>query len=175
MEIEKEKGDDKNKEKPKRPLKYKKYTSDEKRELLKLAINPKQNPEKIDKLKGIGPTNIKRWQSQFSKAPSNFGQGMRKLNGRKVLYPELDAHLKGWFTKLREAKAAVSNQMMLLEAQSYVLLHNLQDIKLSKGWLGKVLKKLKIVQRRATKIAQKAATLFEPEIEKFVATIIEHR
>jgi hypothetical protein len=134
------------------------------------------NPENVARLKGIGPTNIKRWSKRFESSPINFGKDLRVAkSGRKVKYPKLDEHVNSYFSRLRAAKVSVSGVMLLKEALSYITLNNLQDIKLSNGWFYKLLKRLKIVKRKATKIAQKSSILFEPEIKKFVSLIIEHR
>jgi len=136
-------------EKSLRPAKYRVYTADEKRSFIALAKSPNQNPENTAKLKGIGPTNIRRWSKEFDNNVMDFGRDLRAgKSGRQVKHPQLDEYIKRWFSRLREAKVSVSGVMVFTEAQSYVNLHNLQDIKLSKGWHHKLLKRLKIVKRK---------------------------
>ena len=101
MEEEKQKNDvkeniePKTEEKPKRSGKYKTFTPDEKRELLRMSMAKGQNIEKIANLKGIAPTNLRRWKEEFEKDPSNFGIDERAVKaGRKVKYPEVDEHIK---------------------------------------------------------------------------------
>jgi len=162
--------------KPEGSSKYHNYTPDEKRTFIIQSQLPNQTPESIAKLKGIGPTNIRRWSKQLDNNVEDFGKDMRsKKSGRKVKHLQLDDHIKAWFSKLRGAKVAVSGVMVFAEAQIYVNLHNLQDIKLSRGWQHKLLKRLNIVKRKATKIAQKSSILFEPQIKNFISLMTEHR
>lgn len=176
MSMEERKGEDKKlNDSSQRPKRYKVYTADEKRELIKLSESPMQNPNTIAKLKGIGVSNIKRWKCEFEKDTLNFGYDHRRQNARKVKYPELDEHLKAWFKRLREAKVAVSGIMMTNEARDYITKKDLQGITLSNGWLCKLLKRLQIVKRKATKVSQKSASSFQNDISKFVASITEHR
>ena len=141
-----------------------------------LTLVPSNNPNSVANVKSIGATNLKRWKKEFDKKPSDFGKDLRReVNGRKVKHPELDEHLKAWFVKLREAKIAVSSVMMLKEAEKFIELKNIKDLKLSNGWLWKLLKRLKIVKRKATKVAQKSASSFTFEIEKNISLITELR
>ena len=161
--------------KPLRPAKYRNYTPDEKRSFIVQAKSPNQTPEGTAKLKEIGPTNIQRWSKQFENSAVDFGKDMRQeKSGRKVKYPQLDEHIKSWFTKLRTARASVSGVMVFAEAQNYVNLHKLQYIKLSKGRHHKILKRFNIVKRKVTKIAQKSSALFQLQIKKFISVMIEH-
>ena len=110
------------------------------------------------------------------KDPANFGKDMRKQkSGRKIKYPELDEHIKQWFQNLRQARAPVSTFMMRNEARKFINDKNITDINLSRGWQQKIMKRLNVVKRKATHIAQKSLLLFEPEIKKFVDLITELR
>jgi len=112
----------------------------------------------------------------WKKNPESFGKDKRKeVNGRLIKYLQLDLHIKTWFEKLRDSKAAISSVMILAEANPFITLNNLEGIDLSKGWLWKLLKRLNIVKRKATKIDQKSALLYQPEIQKFVTLMTEHR
>jgi len=141
-----------------------------------LSSSTGKNPNSVGNLKGVSATNIKRWKKEFENDRKNFGKDLREEKcGRKVKYPELDNHLKDWFIKLRGAKVAVSGLMILNEAQSYIDLHKLEGLNLSHCWLWKLLKRLNIVKRKSTKIAQKSASAFEAEIINFVSLITELR
>lgn len=175
MEIEEE-NENMNDAKLNRPSKYKTYTTDEKRELLILAAKPGQNMGQIGKLKGVGATNLRRWKEEFEKDPLNFGKDNRPKNaGRKVKHPDLDDHIKEWFLKLRGTKCPISPRMLCVEAQKYATLKGVENMKMSRGWQEKIMKRLKIVRRKATHIAQKSPLLFEPEIRKFLDLIAELR
>lgn len=183
-EIEEEKvptSESEHKEEPKRYIKeragsYKKYTTEKKRELIKQAASSNRNPNSVGKYNGVGPTNIKRWQKEFQQKNADFGKDLRKeKSGRQVKHPDLDKHLLDWFTKLRQARVAVSGIMVLSEAESYVNLKKIDDLNLSNGWIWKLLRRLDIVKRKATKVAQKSADQFENEIKKFVSLITELR
>jgi len=163
-------------DKPQRSMKHKKYSIEEKRELIALCASPNQTDGKIAKLKGVPKTNLQRWQAEFEKNTKDFGKDMRIIkNGKKVKHPELDKHIEEWFTKLRSKKVAISGLMVIEEATLYCQLHNVTDLNLSNGWLCKLLRRLNIVKRKVTKVSQKSALQFESEIKQFVSLIMEYR
>ena len=135
-----------------------------------------KNYHSFGRWKGASASNLRRWESEFKKDPANFGNDDRHKNaGRKVKYPELDEHIKGWFQKLREPHTAISGRMLILQAQKFLNLKNIKDLQLSEGWKEKILKRLNIVRRRTTHIAQKSPILYEKEIQKFIKEINEYR
>ncbi len=65
--------------------------------------------------------------------------------------------------------------MVTAEAQTYIDAHKLEGLMLSSGWLWKLLKRLRIVKRKATKISQKSPDSFEKEIKEFLSLVDEHK
>lgn len=88
-----------------------------KRNFVALADNPTQNNHQISKLKGVGRTNLLKWEAEFKNNAQDFGKDLRSVNsGRKVKYPKLDKHILDWFKKLKGKKIAVSGNMVMEQA-----------------------------------------------------------
>uniref|UniRef100_A0A183BP15 RNA helicase n=1 Tax=Globodera pallida TaxID=36090 RepID=A0A183BP15_GLOPA len=116
---------------------------------------------------GVDRKSIQRWIKQEDKLKQQLNScgGKRKRlggGGRPVLHPDIDATLADWIKEMRQNKRPVSRSIIKNKATA-LFVHT--DIKVSNGWLEKLLKRHNFVLRRTTTADQNPPPAAENDLE----------
>jgi transposase-like protein len=120
---------------------------------------------KTHKKTGIPETNLKRWRAK--------GPERKKGSGRKILHPNLEAHMINYITDLRNKKIAVSVKKLISRARTYCRTHQIKDLKLSNGWVYKFCHRHNLVRRRKTTTTVKNNENLDSTIFAFKKRFVE--
>lgn len=93
--------------------------------------------------------------------------------GRKLMSNALDARLKDWYNDAYERRDPISRRILLLQSRAIraeLLDENpdLENLKLSKGWLDGFCQRHRLVLRRRTTVCQKAPVDFVEKVCDFI-------
>uniref|UniRef100_A0A183BK65 HTH CENPB-type domain-containing protein n=1 Tax=Globodera pallida TaxID=36090 RepID=A0A183BK65_GLOPA len=121
--------------------------------------------------------SIREWMEQEGKLNQqmNAGGGKRKRldgGGRAVQHLNIDTTLADWIKEMRQNKKPVTRSIIKNKATALFVD---TDIKVSNGWLEKLLKRHNFVLRRRTTAGQKPPSNYAEAVAKFIIYVEQRR